>query len=47
MPCVIVLRVRKLLGFPWDNASELGVNLSLLDKVLAYKTIERLDETVA
>ena len=31
----------------WDNTGEFGVNLSSLDKVLAYKTIEHLDKSVA
>ena len=39
--------MRKLFGFPWDDSGELGVNFSSLDKVLAYKTIEGLDEAVA
>ena len=39
--------MRKLFGFPWDDTGEFGVNLSSLDKVLAYKTIERLDKSVA
>ncbi len=47
MPCVLVHRVRKLLGFPWDNTREFRVNLTSRDKVLAYKTIERLDKSVA
>ena len=37
----------KLFGFPRDDSSELGVVFSLLDKVPAYKTIERFDESVA
>ncbi len=47
MPRIIVHRVRKLFWFPWDDSGEFGVNFSSLDKVLAYKTIERLDESVA
>ncbi len=47
VPCVVVRSVRKLFGFPRDNTGEFGVNLSSLDKVLANKTIERLDESVA
>jgi hypothetical protein len=47
VPCVVVHSVRKLFGFPRDNTGEFGVNLSSLDKVLANKTIERLDESVA
>jgi hypothetical protein len=39
--------VLKLFGFPRDNTGEFGVHLSSLDKVLANKTIERLDELVA
>jgi len=39
--------VRKLFRFPWDNSSEFGVNFSSLDKVLAHKTIERLDDSKA
>ncbi len=35
MPCVVV------------HTGEFRVNLSSLDKVLAYQTIERLDESVA
>ncbi len=46
VPCVVVHWARKLFGFPWDNTCEFGVNLSSLDKVLAYKTIEHLDESV-
>ena len=45
--CVVVRGVRKLFGFPWDDSSEVGVNLSSLYKVFAYKTIERLDESLA
>ena len=37
----------KLFGFPWDDSSEVRVNLSSLYKVFAYKTIERLDESLA
>jgi hypothetical protein len=47
VPYVVVHWVWKLFGFPWDDSSELGVNLSSLDKVLACKTIECLDESVA
>ena len=47
VPCVVVHSVRKLFGFPRDNTGEFRVNLSSLDKVLANKTIERLDESVA
>ncbi len=47
MPCVAVHWVWKLFGFPWDDTGEFRVNLSSLDKVLAYKTIEHLDESVA
>ena len=39
--------MRKLFRFPWDNSSEFGVNFSSLDKVLAHKTIERLDDSKA
>ena len=39
--------MRKLFGFPRDDSGELGVVFSLLDKVPAYKTIERFDESVA
>ena len=45
--CVVVRGVRKLFGFPWDDSSEVGVNLSSLYKVFAYKTIERFDEPMA
>jgi hypothetical protein len=47
VPCVAGHWVWKLFGYPWDVSIELGINFSSLDKVLAYKTIERFDETVA
>ncbi len=47
VPCILVHWVLKGFGFPWDDSSELGVNLGSLDKVLAHKTIECFDETVA
>ncbi len=39
--------MRKLFWFPWDNSSEFGFNFSSLDKVLAHKTIECLDDSKA
>ena len=37
----------KLFRFPCTESGDFGVNLSLLDKVVKYKTIERFAETMA
>ncbi len=39
--------VRKLFGFPRDDTRSFGVNFRLLDKVVAYKTVERSDDSIA
>jgi hypothetical protein len=39
--------VRKLFGFPRDDTRSFRINFRLLDKVLAYKTVESFDDSVA
>jgi hypothetical protein len=47
IPTVLRCRSRKLFRFPCTDSGDFGVNLSLLDKVVKYKTIERFAETMA